>query len=46
MLRRGEMRLPRAKVHQLRALRAQLRGFRGHSHGGGYLNPPDPLGEN
>ena len=45
VLRRGEMRLPRAKVHQVHALRAQPRSLSGHGHGGGNFNPVNAVGK-
>ncbi len=43
--RRGKVRLARAKIDKMRALRAQLGRLRGNSHGGGNFNAVDAVGE-
>src|SRR6201999_3169033 len=44
--RSRKMRLPRAKIDQLRALGAQSRSLCGDRHGGRNLDAADPVGEN
>ncbi len=39
------MRLPGAKIHQLRALRAQLGSLGSHRHRCGNLNPANTVGQ-
>jgi hypothetical protein len=40
-----EMGLSGAEIHQIDALRAQLGGLRGHSHGCGDLDPANAAGK-
>src|SRR5277367_543361 len=45
MARSRKMRLSGAEIHQLGALRAQLRGLGGHRHRRGNLNAADTVGQ-